>query len=143
MGLNARERQALRSIEGGLADSDPDLVSHLANLSRLMAGEDKPAAEPGRRGTERSGPAAERGRPGWRKVFSSVGRWLPGSRRRGHTGTHSAWGSAILVLWLAISCALIATAATLSHVGASGACGGLVAVPCGSRSPVPPHAGAR
>ena len=92
MNLSARERQALRSIEGGLTESDPDLVAKLATLSRLMADEDRPAAK--------------RSRAGWRHVvIGSLVRWLPGSRGHGHTSTQSWWGSAMLALWLAMTCA--------------------------------------
>jgi hypothetical protein len=131
MGLSAREQQALHSIEGGLNESDPDLASKLASLTRLMAGEDKPPAE--------------RSRVGWlHRLVSSLVRWLPGPRGRGHSRPHPGRGPAILVIWLAISFALIATAATLSHVATSGACASLVSVSCGSRSPAgPAHPGAR
>ena len=45
MGLSARERQALRSIECSLAVSAPGLASRLAVFSRLAAGEAFPARE--------------------------------------------------------------------------------------------------
>jgi hypothetical protein len=124
MGLSSRERQALNSIEGGLAETDPDLVETLDSLSRLMAGERKPAAS--------------RSRVSWpRRVVSSIASWLRGPRGHGRTRAHPRRGRAILAIWLAISCALIATAATLSHA-ASGACGALVSVSCGSQSPAGP-----
>lgn len=124
MNLNARERQALRSIEGGLTESDPDLVAKLATLSRLMAHEDRPAAERNRVGRRRG-------------VIGSLARWLPGSRGHGHSRTHSRWGSAMLAIWLAVSCALIATAAALSHVAARGPCDALV-VHCDNQTPASP-----
>jgi hypothetical protein len=125
MNLSARERQALRSIEGSLAESDPDLVAKLAKLARLMVDDDRPAAEPGR--------------PSWRQVVvSSLVRWLPRPRSRGHARTQARWVSAMLAIWLVVSCAMIATAAALSHVTSSRACAALAAVHCGSRSPVSP-----
>jgi hypothetical protein len=125
MNLTARERQALRSLESGLAESDPDLIATMAKLARLMVDEDRPAAEPSRRG--------------WRLVVvSALVRWLPRSRRRGHFRTQSRWVSAMLALWLVVSCAMIATAAALSHVTSSRACAAQVPVPCGIRSPVSP-----
>ena len=130
MNLSARERQALRSIEGGLSASDPDLVAKMGKLSRLMIGGDRPAGE-------------RRRVTWWQLLVLCLARWLPHARGRGHTRTSSRWVSAMLVLWLAVSCALIATAAALSHVAKNGACGGLVVVPCSSQSRVPAQPGAR
>jgi hypothetical protein len=45
MGINERERQALRSIEDRLAGSDPPLASMLAKFARLTSGEEMPAWE--------------------------------------------------------------------------------------------------
>jgi hypothetical protein len=103
MNLNARERRALRSIEGGLAESNPELVARFASLSRLMAPKDR----------------------------------LPGSRRRRHTRAHSRSGRAVLALWLAVSCALIATAVALSHPASGGPCNVLV-VHCDHQAPASP-----
>jgi Protein of unknown function (DUF3040) len=100
MGLSARDRHALHSIEGWLAESDPDLVAKLAKLSRLMADEDKPTS----------------------------------GQRRVHGRRHSTWVSALMAFWLATACALIVTAAVLSHVPAGAPCSKL-AVACGSQSP--------
>lgn len=131
MNLNARERQALRSIEGGLSESDPELVAKFATLSQLMA-------------PPKDGPAAERIRVGRRQaVISSFARWLPFSRRHGHTRPHSRWGSAVLALWLAVSCALIATAAALSHPASGGKCDVLVVHCDNQTSTSPAQLGAR
>jgi hypothetical protein len=129
MDLSGRERQALRSIEGGLTESDPDLAAKLAKLCQLMTGEDMPAAE--------------RIRARRRNVVGrSLIRWLHAIRGRRHARTHSRLGSALLVLWLAVSCALIATAAALSHVAAGRPCDVLV-VHCDSQTPASPARGAR
>jgi Protein of unknown function (DUF3040) len=128
MNLNARERQALRTIEGGLAESDPDLVAKFATLTRLMAPKDGPAAEPSTVG---------RGHV----VISSLAGFVLRPPRHSLTRAHSRWGSAVLALWLAVSCALIATAAVLSHGTSRGACDILV-VHCDSQIPASP-AGAR
>lgn len=125
MNLSARERQALRSIEGGLATSDPDLAAHLGRLSRLMVDGDRPAPGPCRVSRRQL-------------VLIFVVRWLPQPRGRGHVRTHSRMVSAMLVIWLAVSCALIATAAALSHVTPGGGCAILASVNCGSRAPVSP-----
>jgi len=129
MDLSGRERQSLRSIEGGLTESDPDLAAKLAKLCELMTGEDMPAAE--------------RIRVRSRYVIGrSLTRWLARGRGWGHARTHSRMGSALLVLWLAVSCALIATAAALSHVAPGGQCDVLV-VHCDSQTPSSPAHGAR
>ena len=125
MNLSSRERQALRSIEGGLAASDPDLAAHLGKLSRLMVDGDRPAPGPCRVSRREL-------------VVLSASRLLPLPRGRGRIRTHSRLASAMLVLWLAVSCALIATAAALSHGTQTGRCAVLAPVSCGSRSPVSP-----
>jgi ferric-dicitrate binding protein FerR (iron transport regulator) len=102
MNLNARERQALRSMEGGLTETDPELVARFATLSRLMAPMERPAAER-----------------------------IPAGRR--HVVI------SLLALWLAVSCALIATAAALSHPGSGGRCDVLV-VHCDNQTPAKPGA---
>ena len=43
--MSERERQALGSIEDGLAGSDPALASMLGIFSRLTSGEEMPARE--------------------------------------------------------------------------------------------------
>jgi Protein of unknown function (DUF3040) len=121
MSLSARDRHVLHSIEGELAESDPDLAAKLVKLSLLMADEDKPTA-----GGRQAGPR--------QAVVSSLARRLPGSRRRVHARKHSTWASALMAVWLATACALIVTAAVLSHVPAKAPCSAL-AVACGSQSP--------
>jgi hypothetical protein len=113
MGLSARERQALFSIEGGLAESDPDLVAKLAFLSRLMAG--NPAA-------------------GGRLAGMQLG-WLPRVRGQAPEPRHSGLASALLALWLVVACGLIATAAALSHTPAGRSCP-VLAVHCASQTPL-------
>jgi hypothetical protein len=124
MNLNARERQALRSIEGGLIESDPHLVAKFATLTRLMAPEDGPAAEPSTVGQRHV-------------VISSLAGCLLRPPRHSRTRAHSRWGSAVLTLWLVVSCALIATAAVLSHGGSAGPCDVLV-VHCDHQTPASP-----
>jgi hypothetical protein len=124
MNLNARERQALHTIEGGLAESDPDLVAKFATLARLMAPKDGPAAEPSTVGRRHV-------------VISSLAGCVLRPPRHSHTRAISRWGSAIFALWLAVSCALIATAATLSHPAPGGQCDVLV-VHCDHQTPASP-----
>ena len=123
MSLSARERQALHSIEHGLAEADPDLVAKLASLSHLMTGEYTPVVE--------------RSRPSWPlRVIGTLACWLR-SYGRVRCGALPRRAPAILAFWLVISCALIATAATLSPVTARGPCSAL-SVTCASRSPASP-----
>src|SRR5262249_55732051 len=111
----------LRSIEGDLAESDPDLVARLAMLSRLMPGENNRAGD--------------RSQARWLPVFlRSLLRWLPGPPRRSRARTHSTCASALMACGLLTACPLTATAALLSHVGPGGRCSAL-AVTCGSQPP--------
>jgi Protein of unknown function (DUF3040) len=58
MSLSAWEQQALDSIEGGLAGSDPELVSLLATFARRASGEEMPVREdPGARAAGHPPPA--------------------------------------------------------------------------------------
>jgi hypothetical protein len=117
MSLSAREKQALDSIEGGLAGSAPELASLLATFSRLAAGEEMPerakvrALQPHR-------PRRRLPRPGGGK--------LPPDARRLRLDWQRAWP---LALWLVVSLGMIAVALVLSRGGPTactpswGACG--------------------
>jgi hypothetical protein len=104
------ERQALGSIEHGLAGSDPRLASMLNIFSWLAAGEEMPAGEKIRVRRER--PAARRPRRARR--HPRRGRALPRPRclypRLG-------WQQAMLLLWVAISAGLLAVALILNTSG--------------------------
>ena len=111
MSLSAGEQQALDSIESGLAGSDPGLVSLLATFGRLASGEEMPVHEEvrvlRRRATRR--PLRNR-RP-----------------RRGHVhrdgrSLHLGWQQTILLLWLAITIALVAVALILNRGSRNGPC---------------------
>lgn len=122
MGLSARDRQALTSIESQLAESDPDLAARMAAFSRFADGADMPMAE--------------RIRVGWRQAVGSLGDWFRRrSQSQGYARTHSLLASTLMACWLVFSCGLIATAVTLSHVVPNGQCAAL-AVKCGSHIPV-------
>jgi hypothetical protein len=121
MGLSARDRHALTSIESQLAESDPLLAARMAAFSRLANGAEMPATE-----TRRAG---------WRRYLASLlvlrlGR----AQHRSDAPRHSVWASALLVFWVATACALIATAAILGHGPASGRCS-VMAVACSSHLP--------
>ena len=54
MSLSAREQQALDSITGRLADSDPELAALLTGFTRLASGEEMPQRERIRAGPRRA-----------------------------------------------------------------------------------------
>lgn len=124
MNLNARERQALSTIEGGLAESDPDLLAKFATLTRLMAPKDRPAAEPSTVSRRHV-------------VVTSLAGCVLQPPRHSRTRARSRWGSAVLALWLTVSCALIAIAVALSHPTSGGKCDVLV-VHCDHQTPASP-----
>jgi hypothetical protein len=101
MGLSVWEKQALDSIEGGLAGSAPELASLLATFSRLAAGEEMPvrALQPHR-------PRRRLRRPGGGKLHRDA--------RRIRLGWRRAWP---LALWLVVSLGMIAVALVLSRGG--------------------------
>jgi hypothetical protein len=98
--LNAKDRQALESIEARIAGSDPKLASMLDAFTRLTAGEEMP----GQKSLHRSSAHAMRS---WRTLRLARRRLLGWSR------WHRAW--LLLWLWLAISLALVAVAVVLSR----------------------------
>ena len=133
MSLTELERQALGSIEDGLAGSDPRLVSMLNIFSRLAADEEMPTREKirMRRGWPASrGPRRARRRPR-RGTALPQARWL--SPRLG-------WQQAMLVLWVVISAGLLAVALVLNTSGHN-ACIRSMGMACPSPS-APQHAGA-
>jgi len=80
MGLSARDRQTLASIEADVAASAPKLTSMLAMFTQLTVGEAMPAGERLRRGRPR------RARPGQRPRSAQAG--LAGSPQPGNGGGH-------------------------------------------------------
>lgn len=121
MSLSARDRHALGRIENELAASDPDLAAKLAAFSRIAEGEEMPEAE--------------RSRGGWWRVISGLTRWLRGARGRRQLAVSNGWRPAVLVIWLATTCALIAVAVATSHLGTGGQCAALVPAHCGDQLP--------
>ena len=96
MSLTELERQALGSIEDGLAGSDPGLASMLNIFSRLTADEEMPARE---------------------KIRIRHGR-AAASRPR-HARRQQ---QAMLLLWIVISAALLAIALVLNASGHNSSC---------------------
>jgi len=109
MSLTELERQALGSIEHGLAGSDPRLASMLTIFSRLAAGEEMPAREKTR--VRRGRPPA---RPRRARRHPRRGTPLPQPRRR---YPRLGWQQAMLLLWALISAALLALALLLNTSG--------------------------
>jgi hypothetical protein len=125
MSLSGWEQQALDSIEGGLAGSDPELVSLLATFARLASGEEMPVHEEirvlGRRATRR--PLRNR-RP------------RRGNVRRDGRSLRLGWQQTILLLGLAVTIALVAVALVLSRGSRNGSCPeGWGAVICTQQAP--------
>jgi hypothetical protein len=106
--LNAKDRQALESIEARLAGSDPKLASMLDAFTRLTVGEEMPGPERIHRGSAHSMRI-------WRTLR------LPRIRLLGWSRWPRAW--LLLWLWLAVSLALITVAVVLSR-GHPGTCAG-------------------
>jgi hypothetical protein len=111
MSLSAHEQQALDSIEGGLGGSDPELVSLLATFARLASGEGMPVHEEirvfGRHATSR--PLRTR-RP------------RRGNVRRDGRSLRRSWQQTIVLLWLAVTIAVVAVALILSRGSGNGPC---------------------
>lgn len=107
MSLNSRERRALTAIEQSLSATAPELESLLAMFNRLVEGE----AMPVRRRNRRRLPPAARGRRS--RPRRATG---PYGRASGFCALER-FSHACVVLWLAVSAALVAVAVALSGVG--------------------------
>ena len=110
MSLNEPHRQALGSLEDGLAGSDPRLASMLNIFSRLAADEEMPVREKIR--VRRGRTAAHRPRRARRHPRRGIA--LPQARRR---YPRLGWQQAMLLLWVVISAALVAVALVLNTSG--------------------------
>ena len=111
MSLSPKEQQALASIEDGLAGSDPKLASLLATFARLASGEDMPVREKIRairhRATRRP-----HGNQSQRR----------GNARRDARSLRLRWPQTMLLLWLAVTIALVAVALILNRDSRNGPC---------------------
>lgn len=129
MSLSAREQQALDSIEGGLAGSDPGLAALLGTFARLTSGEDMPAREKIRPAGRRDTRDARRSRRHPRRDRACRLYQRPGFQR------------AALLLWLPITAviaiALLAAGTAISHGGSRAACTQSWAAVC--TAPAPAH----
>src|SRR5260370_10198293 len=97
MSLSPKEQQALASMEDGLAGSDPQLASLLATFARLASGEEMPVREKIRATRHRATRRPHRNQ----------------SQRRGNARRlclRLGWQQTMLLLWLAVTIALVAVA---------------------------------
>jgi len=133
MSLYEPDRQALGSIEDGLAGSDPRLASMLNIFSQLAVGEEMPVREKIR--IRRGRPAAHRPRRARR--HPRRGR-VP--RQASRLYLRLGRQQAMLLLWAVISAALLATALVLNTSGHK-ACIQSMGTACPA-SPIPQHANA-
>jgi hypothetical protein len=127
------ERQALGSIERGLAGSDPRLASMLNIFSRLAAGEEMPVREKIR--VRRGRLPAHR--PRGARRHPRRGTAFPQARR---LYQRLGWQQAMLLLWVVISAGLLAVALVLNNSGHK-ACIRSMGTACPSPS-IPQHANA-
>jgi hypothetical protein len=115
MSFDELDKQALGSIEDGLAGSDPSLASKLNIFSRVVAGEEMPVHEKIQ---------ARRGRLGARRPRRT--------RRHPRRGTaprplrrpdpRPGWPQAMLLLWVVISAGLLTLALVLNTSGHNPSC---------------------
>jgi hypothetical protein len=110
LSLSPKEQQVLVSIEDGLAGSDPELASLLATFARLTLDEEMPVREKIQHRATR--------RPHRNQ-----------SQRRGHAHRDArrlclrlGWPQTILLLWLAVTIALVAVALILNRDNRNGPC---------------------
>ncbi len=115
MSLTELDRQALGSIEHGLAGSDPRLASMLTIFSRLAADEEMPAGEKIR--VRRGRPAARRPRRARRHPRRGIA--LPQPRR---LYPRLGLSQAMLLLWVVISAGGLAVALVLNTSGHNASC---------------------
>src|SRR5215470_15821947 len=113
MSLSPKQQQALASIEDGLAGSDPKLASLLATFARLALDEEMPV---------RAGIRATRHRAVRRRHRHQ-------RRRRGHARRDArrlclrlGWPQTMLLLWVAVTTALVAVALILNRDSRNGPC---------------------
>jgi hypothetical protein len=128
MSLSTREQQALDSITGRLAGSDPELAALLAAFTQLASGEEMPASEQIRAGSRRVIRCSRCKRRHLRS--GNVRRAAPRASRR------LGFPLAALVLWLLTTVTVIAVTLALNHGSSQRACPVMVAA---CASPAPAH----
>ena len=113
MSISAKEQQALASIEDGLAGTDPKLASLLVTFARLASDEEMPVREKIRATRHRAARRPHRNQ----------------SQRRGHARRDArrlclrlGWPQTMLLLWVAVTIALVAVALILNRDSRNGPC---------------------
>jgi hypothetical protein len=128
--MSAHDRHELGAIEEELAASDPKLVAMLSAFSRLAAGE----AMPGRERIQASH---------YPSVTQAAFGLVPGRPRRprrrasARVRQHRVARTVVMV-WLAVSFALIAIAVAVSQHGPRASCTPSPTAGCGSNAPARP-----
>lgn len=117
MSLSTREQQELDSIEDEIAGSAPGLASLLATFTRLTAGEELPVREQIKGASRRCG----RRRP-------------PSATSRHRGRPRMSLSLAAVLLWLAVSVALIVTTLVFSRGGNGKGCA-LPGAACAGQAP--------
>ena len=129
MSLSAREQQALDSITGRLADSDPGLAALLTGFTRLASGEEMPQRERIRAGPRRAIRCSRRQR---RHPRGDEAR-----RPAGRMSRRLAFQGAALLLSLLTAVTVIAVTTALNHGRSQGACTTFWNPACANPAPAP------
>src|SRR5260370_14368319 len=126
MSLSPKEQQALASMEDGLAGSDPKLASLLTTFARLAPDGEMPVREKIR--------AIRRRATGRRHGNQSQRR---GNARRDarRLGLRLGWPQTMLLLWLAVTIALVAVALILNRDSRNGPCTESWPMVCAQQAP--------
>ena len=126
MSLRPKEQQALASIEDGLAGSDPKLASLLATFARLASDEEMPVREKIRAIRHRATRRPHRNQ----------------SQRRGNARRDArrlclrlGWPQTMLLVWLAVTIALVAVALIFNRGSRNGPCAESRPMACAQQAP--------
>jgi hypothetical protein len=115
MSLSPKEQQALASMEDGLVGSDPKLASLLATFARLASDEEMPVRDQTRASRHRATRRPHRNQ-------SQSQRRGNGRRDVRRPGLRLGWQQTTLLLWLAVTIALVAVALILNRDSRNGQC---------------------
>src|SRR5215470_4516001 len=125
MSLRPKEQQALASIEDGLAGSDPKLASLLATFARLASDEEMPVREKIRATRHRAARRPHRSQSQRRGNARDARRLCP----------RLSWPRTMLLLWLAVTIALVAVALIFNRGSRNGPCAESRPMACAQQAP--------